>query len=146
MITYKDISINEELCSVRKDDRFVHLTKTQYRLFLILLEHVGQICTREYLLSSVWHSQQPPPEGGGLKSRRIPIILTQWIFTARFRPYDQVSMSFHRCCGRHSRSEESGFMRDIIPTIQHYVCLWQRCGRGYVLYRSRCMSSFCLLV
>lgn len=29
MITYKDISINEELCSVRKDDRFVHLTKTQ---------------------------------------------------------------------------------------------------------------------
>ena len=67
--------------------------------------------------------QQPPPEGGGLKSRRIPIILTQWIFTARFRPCDQVSMSFHRCCGRHSGSEEIGFMRDIIPTIQHYVCL-----------------------
>ena len=43
MITYKDISINEELCSVRKDDRLVHLTKTQYRLFLILLEHAGQI-------------------------------------------------------------------------------------------------------
>ena len=69
------------------------------------------------------HSQQPPPEGGDLKSRRIPIILTQWIFTARFRPCDQVSMSFHRCCGRHSGSEEIGFMRDIIPTIQHYVCL-----------------------
>lgn len=81
-----------------------------------------------------------------MKSRRIPIILTQWIFTARFRPYDQVSMSFHRCCGRHSMGEEIGFMRDIIQTIQHYVCLWQRCGRGYVLYRSRCMSSFCLPV
>ena len=67
--------------------------------------------------------QLPPPEGGGLKSRGIPIILTQWIFTARFRPCDQVSMSFHRCCGRHSGSEEIGFMRDIIPTIQHYVCL-----------------------
>ena len=50
------------------------------------------------------------------------MILTQWIFTARFRPCDQVSMSFHRCCGRHSGSEEIGFMRDIIPTIQHYVC------------------------
>ena len=67
--------------------------------------------------------QQPPPEGGGLKPRRIPMILTQWIFTARFRPCDQVSMSFHRCCGRHSGSEKIGFMWDIIPTIQHYVCL-----------------------
>lgn len=70
MITYKDISINEELCSVRKDDRLVHLTKTQYRLFLILLEHAGQICTREYLLSSVWHIKTP------LLTRRVDAYIT----------------------------------------------------------------------
>lgn len=70
MITYKDISINEELCSVRKDDRLVHLTKTQYRLFLILLEHAGQICTREYLLSSVWYIKTP------LLTRRVDAYIT----------------------------------------------------------------------
>lgn len=70
MITYKNISINEELCSVRKDGRLVHLTKTQYRLFLILLEHAGQICTREYLLSSVWHIKTP------LLTRRVDAYIT----------------------------------------------------------------------
>ena len=70
MITYKDISINEELCSVRKDDRLVHLTKTQYRLFLILLEHAGQICTREYLLSSGWYIKTP------LLTRRVDAYIT----------------------------------------------------------------------
>ena len=67
MITYKNISINEELCSVRNDGR---LTKTQYRLFLILLEHAGQICTRKYLLSSVWHIKTP------LLTRRVDAYIT----------------------------------------------------------------------
>lgn len=70
MITYKNITINEKLCSVRKDGRLVYLTKTQYRLFLILLEHAGQICTREYLLSSVWHIKTP------LLTRRVDAYIT----------------------------------------------------------------------
>ena len=35
-----------------------------------LLEHAGQICTREYLLSSVWHIKTP------LLTRRVDAYIT----------------------------------------------------------------------
>jgi DNA-binding response OmpR family regulator len=43
---------------VRRGARSVNLTAREYALLLHLLEHRGQVLSREQILQQVWHDQQ----------------------------------------------------------------------------------------
>lgn len=47
-----EVSLKE--FQVKKDDRFIGLSKTEWQLLLCLLENAGQIISREQLLDNVW--------------------------------------------------------------------------------------------
>ena len=49
---YKNLSIDESNCTVKKEGQSIHLTAMEYQLFLALLDHSGHICSRNLLLSS----------------------------------------------------------------------------------------------
>lgn len=56
---YKNLSIDESSCTVKKEGQPIHLTTMEYQLFLALLDHSGHICSRNLLLSSAWHITTP---------------------------------------------------------------------------------------
>ena len=56
---YKNLSIDESNCTVKKEGQSIHLTAMEYQLFLALLDHSGHICSRNLLLSSAWHITAP---------------------------------------------------------------------------------------
>jgi len=56
---YKNLSIDESNCTVKKEGQPIHLTAMEYQLFLALLDHSGHICSRNLLLSSAWHITTP---------------------------------------------------------------------------------------
>ena len=56
---YKNLSIDESNCTVKKEGQPIHLTTMEYQLFLALLDHSGHICSRNLLLSSAWHITAP---------------------------------------------------------------------------------------
>ena len=56
---YKNLSIDESSCTVKKEGQPIHLTTMEYQLFLALLDHSGHICSRNLLLSSAWHITAP---------------------------------------------------------------------------------------
>lgn len=45
---------NEKEMSLYRDSTRVELTKSEYRLFQIMIHHVGQILTREQLMEQLW--------------------------------------------------------------------------------------------
>lgn len=56
LLTQGDISLDPARHSVSAGGREVALTLKEYDLLKLLLEHPGQVFTREHLLSSVWGS------------------------------------------------------------------------------------------
>lgn len=56
---YKNLSIDESSCTVKKEGQPIHLTTMEYQLFLALLDHSGRVCSRNLLLSSAWHITTP---------------------------------------------------------------------------------------
>jgi DNA-binding response OmpR family regulator len=43
---------------VRRGQRLIPLTAREYALLLLLIEHSGQVLSREQILRQVWHDQQ----------------------------------------------------------------------------------------
>ena len=56
---YKNLSINESDFSVQRQGCRIHLTTTEYQLFITLLDHSGHICSRNFLLASAWNITVP---------------------------------------------------------------------------------------
>jgi len=53
-LIYEDIRIDLVQKKVFRGENFVHLGPTEFRLLKILVEHPGQVFSREYLLKTVW--------------------------------------------------------------------------------------------
>ena len=56
---YKNLSIDESNCAVKKEGQPIHLTAMEYQLLVTLLDHSGRVCSRNLLLSSAWHITTP---------------------------------------------------------------------------------------
>ena len=56
---YKNLSIDENDFSVQRQGCRIHLTTTEYQLFITLLDHSGHICSRNFLLASAWNITVP---------------------------------------------------------------------------------------
>ena len=56
---YKNLSIDESNCTVKKEGQPIHLTAMEYQLFVTLLDYSGCVCSRNLLLSSAWHITAP---------------------------------------------------------------------------------------
>ena len=56
---YKNLSIDERDSSVQRYGCRIHLTTTEYQLFITLLDHSGHICSRNLLLASAWNITVP---------------------------------------------------------------------------------------
>ena len=52
-------SIDESNFSVQRQGCRIHLTTTEYQLFITLLDHSGHICSRNFLLASAWNITVP---------------------------------------------------------------------------------------
>ena len=55
---YKNLSIDESNFSVQRQGCRIHLTTTEYQLFITLLDHSGHICSRNFLLASAFKRQK----------------------------------------------------------------------------------------
>jgi two-component system response regulator MprA len=53
-----DLSVVPSRHEVRRGPRLIPLTAREYALLLLLMEHRGQVLTREQILRQVWHDQQ----------------------------------------------------------------------------------------
>lgn len=53
-LTYRDITVDEESCSVTRNGDVISLKHMEYELLLTLLRHPGMVMTRESLLHQVW--------------------------------------------------------------------------------------------
>ena len=56
---YKNLSIDESNCTVKKEGQPIHLTAMEYQLLVTLLDHSGHICSRNFLLASAWNITVP---------------------------------------------------------------------------------------
>lgn len=54
LLTIQDISVQAEKGKVYKGGEEIHLTALEYQLFLTLLNHKGQVLSREQLLENIW--------------------------------------------------------------------------------------------
>ncbi|MBS9335419.1 response regulator transcription factor [Fructobacillus sp. M1-13] len=54
VITFKNLKLEKENRTVRRDDQIISLTKREYDLLLILLENIDVVQAREKLLKKVW--------------------------------------------------------------------------------------------
>ena len=59
MIHYKDLLIDTAAQRVYRQEQEVHMTRTEYRLLLVLLSGAGRVFTREELLHRVWRITVP---------------------------------------------------------------------------------------
>ena len=57
-LSLADLSVVPSRHEVRRGQRSVALTAREYALLLLLLEHRGQVLSREQILRQVWHDQQ----------------------------------------------------------------------------------------
>jgi two-component system response regulator MprA len=53
-----DLSVVPSRHEVRRGQRLVPLTAREYALLLLLIEHSGQVLSRDQILRQVWHDQQ----------------------------------------------------------------------------------------
>jgi DNA-binding response OmpR family regulator len=53
-----DLSLIPSRHEVRRGQRIVPLTAREYALLLLLMEHSGQVLSRDQILREVWHDQQ----------------------------------------------------------------------------------------
>ncbi|KRN51997.1 two-component response regulator [Fructobacillus fructosus KCTC 3544] len=54
VISFKNLKLEKENRTVRRDDQIISLTKREYDLLLILLENIDVVQPREKLLKKVW--------------------------------------------------------------------------------------------
>ncbi|MBS9337820.1 response regulator transcription factor [Fructobacillus parabroussonetiae] len=54
VIAFKNLKLEKENRTVRRDDQIISLTKREYDLLLILLENIDVVQAREKLLKKVW--------------------------------------------------------------------------------------------
>ncbi|MCC6282357.1 MAG: response regulator [Saprospiraceae bacterium] len=54
--TFGDLCIDFVARQVRKNGEIVHLTATEYALFLLLLQNEGRVLTHQFLLREIWGS------------------------------------------------------------------------------------------
>ncbi|MBS9336305.1 response regulator transcription factor [Fructobacillus papyrifericola] len=54
VINFKNLTLEKENRTVRRDDQIISLTKREYDLLLILLENIDVVQAREKLLKKVW--------------------------------------------------------------------------------------------
>jgi two-component system response regulator MprA len=54
VLRFADLSLDADAHEVRRGDRLVNLTQTEYRLVELLLRHPRRVLTREILLERVW--------------------------------------------------------------------------------------------
>ena len=57
-LSLADLTVVPSRHEVRRGQRQVALTAREYALLLLLLEHRGQVLSREQILRQVWHDQQ----------------------------------------------------------------------------------------
>jgi DNA-binding response OmpR family regulator len=57
-LSLADLSVVPSRHEVRRGQRQVALTAREYALLLLLIEHRGQVLSREQILRQVWHDQQ----------------------------------------------------------------------------------------
>lgn len=57
-LSLADLSVVPSRHEVRRGQRLLALTAREYALLLMLLEHRGQVLSREQILGRVWHDQQ----------------------------------------------------------------------------------------
>ena len=54
ILTYKDITIFQDMFEVKKDGILIDLTMKEYRLFVMLIENKGRVVMRNELLDKIW--------------------------------------------------------------------------------------------
>lgn len=54
LLTFRDITLNQGLCEIKKGDLFIELTKKEYQLLELLIKNKNNVLTREQILNSVW--------------------------------------------------------------------------------------------
>jgi two-component system response regulator MprA len=59
-LAYMDLTLDPSTHEVRRGDRMVELTATEYGLLLLFLRHPRQVLTREQILWQVWGFRDPP--------------------------------------------------------------------------------------
>ena len=57
-LTLADLTVVPSRHEVRRNGRLINLTAREYALLLMLIEHRGQVLSREQILRQVWHDQQ----------------------------------------------------------------------------------------
>lgn len=57
-LSLADLTVVPSRHDVRRGQRTIHLTAREYALLLLLIEHRGQVLSREYILARVWHDQR----------------------------------------------------------------------------------------
>ncbi|MDH4161985.1 MAG: response regulator [Nitrospirota bacterium] len=58
LITLGELSINKDTVEVRKKDRLLQLSATEFRLLTYLAERKGRVFSREQLLDAVWEDDR----------------------------------------------------------------------------------------
>ena len=51
---YKDLVLDMDTCTVRRDETSVVLTKLEYKILYSLMSHPGKLFTRNEILSDIW--------------------------------------------------------------------------------------------
>lgn len=54
ILCFRDITLNQGLCEIKKGDIQIELTKKEYQLLEFLIKNKNNVLTREQILNSVW--------------------------------------------------------------------------------------------
>lgn len=62
---YKNLSIDESNCTVKKEGQPIHLTAMEYQLFVTLLDYSGCVCSRNLsaVIRLAYHSTDSDTDG-----------------------------------------------------------------------------------
>lgn len=53
-IKYRDLEVDKEKCLVLMNEQEIHLTSTEYKLLIYLMENKGRVITKAMLLEQLW--------------------------------------------------------------------------------------------
>ena len=57
-LSLADLAVVPSRHDVRRGQRQINLTAREYALLLLMIEHRGQVLSREYILDRIWHDQR----------------------------------------------------------------------------------------
>lgn len=55
MLKVNEISLNRDSCILHKNDNEIDLTSVEYKILILLMEHVGQVFTKKQIYENVWN-------------------------------------------------------------------------------------------